>query len=251
LICALVAGVAGGILGGWIGRAVTPGVARESVPRWLVPAGGIAALAVIAWAIPMPNGNPPKATLTLTPAKPLGSERQVLVTAKLDPPNAADNARWFVVTAWQGKRRSIVGDMKKIGPGLYRAVTPIPVGGPDWKATLRLQRGRAVLGLPLYLPADQAIPVKQVAPKSGQTVPFERDKKLLQREQKKGVPGFLTLAAYVGVFVIWAAMIAVVGWGLARLAGALGGTGRRRRGGESGTRAAERAPRADRQPTTA
>jgi hypothetical protein len=251
LVCALVAGVAGGILGGWIGRAVTPGAARESVPRWLVPAGGVAALAVIAWAIPMPNGNPPKATLTLTPAKPLGSERQVLVTAKLDPPNAADNARWFVVTAWQGKRRSIVGDMKKIGPGLYRAVTPIPVGGPDWKATLRLQRGRAVLGLPLYLPADQAIPVKQVAPKSGQTVPFERDKKLLQREQKKGVPGFLTLAAYVGVFLIWAAMIAVVGWGLARLAGALAGTGRRRRGGESGTRAAERAPRADRQPTTA
>src|SRR3954452_12278357 len=57
VICALVAGVAGGIIGGWIGRAVTPGVADESVPRWLVPAGGLAALAVIAWAIPMPNGS--------------------------------------------------------------------------------------------------------------------------------------------------------------------------------------------------
>jgi hypothetical protein len=99
LICAFVAAVAGGIIGGWIGRAVTPGVAKESVPRWVVPAGGIAALAVIAWAVPMPNGNPPKATLTLTPAKALGTNPQVNVQAKLDPPNAADNARWFVTRA--------------------------------------------------------------------------------------------------------------------------------------------------------
>ncbi|MEA2471921.1 MAG: hypothetical protein QOE38_2920, partial [Thermoleophilaceae bacterium] len=251
LICAFVAAVAGGIIGGWIGRAVTPGVAKESVPRWVVPAGGIAALAVIAWAVPMPNGNPPKATLTLTPAKALGTNPQVNVQAKLDPPNAADNARWFVTTAWQGKRRSIVGHMKEVGPGLYRSDTPIPVGGPDWKATLRLQVGRAVLGLPIYLPADKAIPVKKAQTKNGQTVAFERDKKLLQREQKKGVPGFLTLAAYIAVFLIWAAMIAIVGWGLARLAGALAGTGRGRRGGESGSRAAARAPRADREPTTA
>jgi hypothetical protein len=252
VICALVAGVGGGIIGGWIGRAVTPGVAKESVPRWLVPAGGIAALAVIAWAIPMPNGNPPKATLTLTPAKPLGTHQQVNVQAKLDPPDAANGARWFVVTAWQGKTRSIVGQMKKIGPGLYRADKPVPVGGPDWKATLRLQRGRAVLGVPLYLPEDAAIPVKKVQAKNGETIQFVRDKKLLQREQKKGVPSFLTLAAYVAVFLIWAAMIAIVGWGLARLASALTGAGRGRRGDpKAGSRAAERAPRAGRQPTTA
>jgi hypothetical protein len=223
VICALVAGIAGGIIGGWIGRSVTPGVAKESVPRWAVPAAGVAAVAVIAWAIPMPNGTPPKATLTLAPAKPLSNgEKQVLVTAKLDPPNAADKNRWFVVTAWQGKRRSVVGDMKKIGPGLWRADKPVPVGGTDWKATLRLQRGSAVLGIPLYLPEDKAIPVKKVAAKNGATQEFVRDKSLLQREQKKGIPGFLTLLAYIAVFLIWAAMVAVVAWGLARLAGALG-----------------------------
>jgi hypothetical protein len=223
VICALVAGTAGGIIGGWIGRSVTPGVADELVPKWAVPAAGIAAIAVIAWAIPMPNGSPPKATLTLTPAKPLpNGESQELVTAKLDPPNAADNNRWFVVTAWQGKQRSVVGDMKKIGPGLWRAEKPVPVGGTDWKATLRLQRGAAVLGLPLYLPKDSAIPVPKVAAKNHATVQFVRDKSLLQREQKKGVPGFLTLLAYIAVFLIWAAMVAIVAWGLARLASALG-----------------------------
>ena len=223
VICATVAGIGGGILGGWIGRAVTPGVAKESVPRWVVPAAGIATLAVIAWAIPMPNGSPPKATLTLTPAKPLpNGESQEWVTAKLDPPNAADNNRWFVVTAWQGKQRSVVGDMKKVRPGVWRSAKPVPIGGSDWKATLRLQRGMAVLGLPLYMPKDSAIPVPKVAAKNHATLAFVRDKSLLQREQKKGVPGFLTLAAYVAVFLIWAAMIAVVAWGLARLSRTLG-----------------------------
>src|SRR4051812_32554724 len=147
VICALVAGVAGGIIGGWIGRAVTPGAANESVPRWLVPAGGLAAIAVIAWAIPMPNGNAPKATLTLTPAKSIGTQPQVNVQAKLDPPDAAEDSRWFVVPAGQGKQGSIVGKMEKFGDGVSRPDKPIPVGGPDWKSTLRLQRGRAVLGL--------------------------------------------------------------------------------------------------------
>jgi hypothetical protein len=79
-----------------------------------------------------------------------------------------------------------------------------------------------VLGIPLYLPEDKAIPVKKVAAKNGATQEFVRDKSLLQREQKKGIPGFLTLLAYIAVFLIWAAMVAVVAWGLARLAGALG-----------------------------
>jgi hypothetical protein len=223
IILASIAGTAGGILGGWIGRSVTPGVADEVVPRWAVPVAGVAVIGLLAWTIPMPNGNPPKATLTLTPAKSLpNGESQEWVQAKLDPPNAADDNRWFVVTAWQGKRRSIVGDMKKIGPGLWRSTLPVPVGGTDWKATLRLQRGSAVLGLPLYLPKDSAIPVPKVAAKNHATVEFVRDKSLLQREQKKGVPGFLTLAAYIAVFLIWAAMVAIVAWGLARLARALG-----------------------------
>jgi hypothetical protein len=250
LIVAFVAGTAGGIIGGWVGRSVTPGVSTERLPRWVVPAAGVAALATLAWAIPMPNGTPPKATLTLTPAKPLpNGESQMLVTAKLDPPDAAEDNRWFVVTAWQGKQRSIVGNMKETGtPGVWRADKPIPVGGSDWKATLRLQRGRAVLGLPLYLPADKAIPVPKVAAKDGATLEFQRDKSLLQREQKKGVPGFLTGAAYIGVFLIWAGMVVVVGWGLARLARSFGDSGQPR---GPGSRAEERAPRADRTPTPA
>src|SRR4051812_49368357 len=53
--CALVAGTAGGVLGGWIGRSVAPRERSERAPRWVVPAAGLAAVAVMAWALPMPN----------------------------------------------------------------------------------------------------------------------------------------------------------------------------------------------------
>ena len=249
LACALLAGVAGGVIGGFIGRAVTPGAATERVPRWAIPAAGVLAVGLLVWATPMPNGTPPNATLTITPAKPLpNGESQVLVTAKMDPPDGADDNRWFVVTAWQGGQRSIVGNMKEISPGVWRADKPVPIGGQDWKATLRLQTGRAVLGLPLYLPADTAIPVEKVEAKNGATLEFQRDKSLLQREQKKDVPGFLTLAAYIAVGLIWAAMVAVCAWGLARLARAFGSGGPDDR---PPSRADERAPRADQLPTPA
>jgi hypothetical protein len=112
----------------------------------------------------------------------------------------------------------VVAPMRRVGPGLYRATRPVPVWGPKWKSTLRLQRGRAVLGMPVYMPADSAIPVKGIPAPARFTRPFERDKKLLQREQKGGVPGFLTLLAYLAVLAIWCGMIAVVAWALARLA---------------------------------
>jgi hypothetical protein len=46
---------------------------------------------------------------------------------------------------------------------------------------------------------------------------FELDHHLLEREQKKGVPAWLTLAAYLGIGGISFALIFVVGFGLARL----------------------------------
>jgi len=75
-----------------------------------------------------------------------------------------------------------------------------------------------VLGLPIYMPRDEAIPVAVIPAPARFTRPFERDKKLLQREQKGNVPGFLTLTAYLIVLVIWSAMIAIVSWALWRLA---------------------------------
>jgi hypothetical protein len=165
----------------------------------------------------MPNGsNIPRATVSLRNVAP-SPHREVIVTARLQPASAANHARWFVVTAWQGGG-AVVAPMNRVAPGVYRSARPVPVWGPKWKSTIRLQRGSAVLGLPIYMPKDEAIPVAGIPAPARFTRPFERDKKLLQREQKGNVPGFLTVAAYLVVLIIWSAMIATVFWALRRLA---------------------------------
>jgi hypothetical protein len=218
---ALVTGVGAGVLGGAIGRAVTPAAAGERVPRWVMPAAGIAVLAVIVWCVPQPvPSNPPRATVTLTNVKG-GPQRQAIATVKLDPPDAAKNARWLNVTAWQGGGK-VVNRLKEIAPGTYRSTQPLPLYG-DWKSTLRLQTGREVLGLPIYMPTDQAIPVKGIPAPPQFTRAFGQDKKLLQREQKKGVSPVLTSIAYVAVLLIAVLVAVLLILGLRKIRRAIGG----------------------------
>ena len=144
-------------------------------------------------------------------------------TFRLDPPDAAKDAYWFNVTSWQGKDGPAQIDTpERIGPGVYRLTEPIPVDG-TWKTTLRLHKGRQLAGLPVFLPADPAIPVSEVPVQPQMTRAFVLDHKNLQREQKPDVPGWLTLVAYLGVGGISLALIFVVGFGLARLESRGGG----------------------------
>jgi hypothetical protein len=112
------------------------------------------------------------------------------------------------VTAWQGGAPAIVAEMEPVGPGTYRASEPIPLHG-TWKSTLRLQRDNEVLGLPIFLPADEAIPVKETPAPAQFTREFQDDKELLLREQKGGVSPVLTTIAYGAVLLI-AVIVAVL-----------------------------------------
>jgi hypothetical protein len=222
---ALITGIAAGILGGAIGRAVTPDVERhERVPGWVLPVAGIAVIAVCIWCVPQPvPSNPPKATVTLSDVQGSGKQRQAFATVKFQPSDAAKDARWLNITAWQGGGK-IVNQLENVGPGTYRSTQAIPLYG-DWKATLRLQTGRSVLGVPIYMPKDTAIPVKGIPAPNTFTRTFTQDKKLLQREQKKGVSTVLWTLAYLAVLAIAAivALLLVLGLRKIRRAGATGG----------------------------
>jgi hypothetical protein len=191
------------------------------VPRFALPVALVALVAVIAYAVPISSGDPITAKVTLTDAKP-PPKREVDATVTLDPPDAADDAYWFVSTAWQGKEgHSPVAKLEKVSPGVWRTKEPLPVYG-DWKTTIRLQKGTAVQGLAIYFPEDKAIPVKGVPAEPSFTRSFERDKKLLQREQKADVPGGLVLIAYLTVLIIGIGLYGSMGWGLAILQRRLG-----------------------------
>jgi hypothetical protein len=226
--CAIGAGIAGGVLGGFIGRSLTPAASAERAPRWAVPAAALTVVALVAWCLPMPlPARPPTATVSVTDIHS-PPQRTVAATIALRPSDASNRARWLTVTAWQGGG-SVVDHLHRVGNGVYRTTKPIPVWGPKWKVTLRLQRGDEVLGLPIYMPADTAIPAPQIPAPTHFTRPFEQDKKLLQREQKPNIPGALTLIAYLLVLAVAIVVIGLLTWGLRRIAAEIGSAPPRRR----------------------
>ena len=217
-ILGFLAALAGGVLGGFVGRCLTPGVEREeSMPRFSVPVAVVLAVGLVAFLVPATAGDDVKATFDLQQTE-LEGERAVTGTVRLDPPDAADDALWFNTTSWQGGKKSRVNQLTETDtPGVYRIDEPIPVEG-TWKTTLRLHEGRAIAGLPVFMPEDQAIPVKEIPPPAASEArEFIRDKENLQREQKDDVPGWLTLFAYLAVGAISFGLVAVIGWGLLRL----------------------------------
>jgi hypothetical protein len=218
-IVGLVAAIAGGVLGGFIGRSLSGGAPAERVPRVVVPAAAAVVALLVAYGLQMPEpSRPPTATVTLRDVKQ-APKREVQAIVRVNPPDAAKDALWFVSTAWQGGG-SRVGKLKPIGRGLYITTKAIPVYD-NWKSTIRLQKDDHVLGTAVYFPADPAIPAPAVPAKAQFTRPFMQDKKLLQREQKPGTSGVLSAGAYTIVLAVGLVMFGLLAWGLVRLSATL------------------------------
>src|SRR6185312_8344353 len=61
------AALAGGVLGGFVGRALLSGeVAAQRAPRWLLPAAALLAIFCIGFPLPMTSGSRATATVSLT-----------------------------------------------------------------------------------------------------------------------------------------------------------------------------------------
>src|SRR5215208_3385918 len=214
-IAAFITAVAGGVIGGFIGRALaSPWVQPVSRPRWLVPVAAAALVGVFIYAAPIGTGDPVKATVELNDVTP-APQRTVKMTVRVDPQDAADDARWFTATAWQGGG-SVIDRLKEVAPGVFETTKPIPVSG-QWKTTLRLHKGTAVQGAAVYFPEDPAIPAPAVEAPATFTRDFVLDKTLLQREQKPGVSKFLSVFAYLVVLAIALGLLFSLTKGLRRL----------------------------------
>lgn len=214
VILGLASAVAGGILGGFIGRALSLDRDRSApAPSWLAPAAGVVAVACIAFPLPMTAGAPVTASVSLQNLSPPPNQT-VAAEVRLSPPEAAKGSQWLTANAWQGGGL-VVDRLKPIGPGLYRTTQPIPVHG-NWKAMLRLENGRALRATPIYLPADPAIPAPQVAATQRFERSFVTDKQILQRETLAGSQG-LKVPAYLTLISIAAAWLFAIAWCLRRL----------------------------------
>lgn len=218
VIAGLVAALAGAVLGSLIGNGLRPDRPPERPTRLgFAAAAAVALVAVLAYAVPVTEGERLRADVELTEVQG-PPEREVHVTARLDPADGADDAHWLVSTAWQGEEgRSVVDPLEEISPGVWRTTKPVPVYG-SWKASLRLHKGHAVQGMPIFFPEDAAIPAKAIPASASFSREFVRDKQLLQREQKAGVSPALTTIAYIVVGLIAVLLVAALAAGVLRLA---------------------------------
>jgi len=214
---ALIWAVAGGLLGGLIGAALgsdrTPFPRRGVKPALAV--AFVAMFAMVAYGLNVNNSaNGATAHFQLRNVDG-GSGRSVQARVTLDPRTAADGSRWVTATAWQGGGL-VVNRLKKLSEGVYETTKPIPVNG-NWKALLRVHTGTKILGAPIYLPNDPAIPAKEVPARLDMTRSLTSDHKILQREAKSA-SGVLPKFAYGAVLAIALALCALMAWGLGRLA---------------------------------
>ena len=196
VIYGLVAAVAAAILG----TAFASAIRRErshGLPTAAIVAAGLAVLVVIALPMPRRVGDV-HADVTLDR---VGNDR-AFVNVALDPPNAAEDARWFQASNWQGGALTLA-EMEEVGPGRYRSDKPVLVTGKG-KTLVRLHRGAEMMAVPVRLPADPEIGEPEI-PAVNRSVDFASEKQFLMRESEDNA-AWLAIVIYVlltGVAIAW------------------------------------------------
>lgn len=223
VVLCVVAGVAGGLMGGFVGRALAPDdVERQAAPRWVGPAAWAGAVGVVAVCLPIGAPAGWSAEVAVGPTRTVDGVERADVTVTPSPGGAADAARGgttFHVLSWQGAGDDDPGgsdlvDLVPLGDGRYRTAEPVVVSGSA-KTLLRLQTKDEMVAAPLYLAGDEALGLDAVPARDG-TVAFAADKELLQREARTDRAGLerVAYAALAGLVAVW---LVALSWGLGRL----------------------------------
>lgn len=166
-----------------------------------------------------------KAAITLTELPSPPGQRMVSADIQLTPTNlVGGQPDWVTVLSWQGRmenhRGLIIDRLDKVGPGHYRTTAPVPVWG-SWKTLLRIQDGYTMTGVPIYEPADDAIPAAEVPALSSIDRPFVPEITILQRERDQNTPAWLFTAGGIVVLILSLLVIAGLTWGAGRINNAL------------------------------
>jgi hypothetical protein len=161
------------------------------------------------------------ATITLSELPSAPGQRMVSADVQLTPANmVGQQPEWVTILSWQGRMENNRGlqidRLDKVGPGHYRSTQPLPVWG-SWKTLLRVQDGYTLTAVPIYEPADDAIPAPEVPALSSINRPFVLEVTILQRERDQNAPAWLFTAGSIVVLILTLMVIASLTWGAGRL----------------------------------
>lgn len=228
----LVAGVGAGLVGAWLATryAEVAGDERATSIRHARPVavrrthqlgvvGLIAVLGTVFFCVPRSAESGVSGTVSLERVA-TGAEPTAYVTVRLQPADAADDARWFEALAWQGGGMRL-GHLQKVADGTYRSTEPLPMYG-RWKSMVRLHRGqRDLVAMWVYAPEDAEIAKPAVQVSDGQTVDFIGEQEVLRREERTDVPRWMWNGGYALLGVVGLLEITGIAWLVGR--GARGG----------------------------
>jgi hypothetical protein len=211
-----------GACGGLLGMVLT----GQRLPRPIVGVGIVVAT-VLALGGAVVNGLdssvPEKATatITLTDAPSTADQRMVTADVQITPTDLiSDNPEWVSIFSWQGKleheRGFVIDRLDRVGPGHYRSTRPVPAWG-TWKTLLRVQDGRTMTAVPIYMPADPGIGAPGLAAEASSTRAFVPEITILQRERTFDAPSWLWTTAGLVVLTLTLVMIGGLSWGAARI----------------------------------
>lgn len=203
LILSVVIGLGAAVLGATFGTAVARDRSTRPVPPLLLAGAGLAVL--VALVLPMP-----RATGDVTADIRLEAVGDLaLVHVTLDPPDAADEARWFQTIHWQGGGL-MLADMVHVGPGQYVTDQALPVDGRG-KTLVRLHRGGEMMAAPVYFPADSENGEPEI-PAVDRTIAFagERDYLLRETTGSGGWFAYLIYGLLAGALAAWVTSFGLV-----------------------------------------
>ena len=219
IVLGLAMAISASLLGAWVAARLDDEIPYTPAGRPVALAASIAIFAMIGYPLFTSSQTDLRASVELSEGQ-AGPQRTVDATITLRPRDGADGAKWLTVTAWQGDGRLVVDRLERLSEGVYRTTKAIPVHG-SWKAMVRLHTGNAIVALPIYAPRDTAIPVAGIAAPARFERSFQSDKELLQREARTQDDA-VTYAAYGTVLGLALLLIALLAWGIHRVAATAG-----------------------------
>ena len=184
------AAVAAAVIGAAIAGTISPESGARRIPAVWV---GVALIGVlVALAVPSPRR---VGEVTADVRLAWVDDERATVHVTLDPPDAADDAKWFTAGSWQWGGRTI-SHLEETGPGEFVTGEPLFLAGRA-KSLLRLHRGAEMMAVAIRLPADEAYDLAEV-PAEDRQARFVAEQQYLQRE---AAPELSALAVLVLVLV--------------------------------------------------
>ncbi len=208
LAMAVPVAIASGLCGALFALGLRGQLPKPSVARTIV-IGSVVVLAA-ATANGLYATVPKKASASMTLEQvDMAGQPEVMAKVAIKPADLVDDhPAWIQITAWQGGGDGVVTDrLRRAGVNTWESTKPVPVGG-NWKTLLRVQDGRTLAAVPIFLPKDEPLKVGEVPAETNFTRDFVPEIEILQRERNLDAPMWMWGVAN---FVVLLCSLAVIG----------------------------------------